>query len=345
MRLLALLLYSMVVIFGADGTRSSCCPPDEMISPCVCSVDSNSMMASLDCSAVEDDNQLIQILQAQLPCKNFKSLQIWDNYNVKRLSADTFRDVTFEAISFFIGGLETIEDDAFSTMAETLQLLSLDSQKLATFPFHMIQELKNFTVLDLTFNKLHDFPESLVSDTLEVLTLAENPLKQLPENPFNLLPKLQAIDLGITQLKSLPKDLFINNPDIADVMLRGNNIRNLTKNTFSFSSNKMEWLELRWNIVEFLEEGTFDGMEGWEGYTKPAYIDLWDNRITTLDENLWRPLFEKEVNILLEANELECGCDVAWYVNMEEFHHLVHDAVCVSGEYLNGLDPGQFTDC
>ncbi|CAL4242943.1 unnamed protein product, partial [Meganyctiphanes norvegica] len=138
-------------------------------------------------------------------------------------------------------------------------------------------------------------------------------------------------------------ELFINNPNIQYVMLRGNNINNLTKDTFSFSSNKMEWLQLRWNNVGLVEEGTFDGMEG--GFQKPAYIDLWDNRITTLDENIWRPLLEKEVGLLMEDNALVCGCDVAWYVNMEEFHHLVNDAVCVSGDSLNSLDPGLFIDC
>lgn len=345
MKLLTLLLYNMVLIFGTDGTRTSCCPPAEMINPCTCSEDGNSLKADLDCSNVEDEHQLAHILQAELPCKDFQSLQIWDNYNVKTLSADTFRDVTFENINLWMGGLETIDDDTFSTMVHTLQMLSLDVQRLESFPFHSIKEIQNLTVLDLTFNRISSFPELLVSDTLEVLSLAENPLKKLPENPFNLLPKLNAIDLGVTQLENLPKDLFINSPDIAYVMLRGNNIRNLTKDTFSFSSNKMEWLQLRWNIVEFVEEGTFDGMEGWEGYLKPAYIDLWDNRITTLDETLWRPLFEKEVNLLMEDNALECGCDVAWYVNLEEFHHLVHDAVCVSGEYLNYLDPELFTDC
>ncbi|CAL4068854.1 unnamed protein product, partial [Meganyctiphanes norvegica] len=219
------------------------------------------MSTDIDILALRNNDNFIVTDERELPCKNFHALQIWYNFNITVLSAGTFSDVTFEEIGLWVGALETVEDDTFSSMADTVQMLSFDIQKLDdTFPFHIIETMSNLVVLDLTANKIHTFPENLSSSSLEVLVLGENRLQKLPEKPFNLLPKLNAVDLGDTQLRVLPKDLFINNPNIQSVMLRGNNLSNLTKDTFSFSSNKMEWLQLRWNNVGLVEEGTFDGL-------------------------------------------------------------------------------------
>ncbi|CAL4094016.1 unnamed protein product, partial [Meganyctiphanes norvegica] len=95
------------------------CPDAEDIAPCVCIQDSVSNAVALDCSSVENEEQLKQIFKADFPFKNFHKFYLLFNNNIKVLEAGVFNGISFEQIDIKYTDLEVVELQALDSSYET----------------------------------------------------------------------------------------------------------------------------------------------------------------------------------------------------------------------------------
>lgn len=170
-------------------------------------------------------------------------------------------------------------DDSLLIVSDSLRLLDLSHCKITKVTGHQVlQGMKNLKHLDLASNHIRGVSD-LISDSLQTLDLSYNKLTSLLPNMLSNLPSLTSINLSrnyrislktkqgeFVQSESLKRiDLSFCNmdeieldgfPALTTAILRGNMIRELTKESFS-NTKLIENLDLSQNSVNSVDTGTF----------------------------------------------------------------------------------------
>ncbi|KAG7161804.1 oplophorus-luciferin 2-monooxygenase non-catalytic subunit-like [Homarus americanus] len=310
------------------------CPRPEDISPCMCVYDEDDYQMDLDCSNVKNSTLLFEIFNFYpFPFKHFRKLTIYDNPSLYFLLDNVFGDIQFEEIIITRGVLQNVSDYALVNSYSTLRILDLSDNQIKSFPF---QEVSNFTLLetlDLSSNNLTSLTP-LTSGSLKTLSLNHNFLSRMSADTLVGLSSLEEVHLAHVCLNYLPADTFANLKNLRKIILINNILHNLTQDTFLLTTNFPVQFDLTSSHVNFVEVNAFAGL------LPGSYITLFLNSLRTFEEEVWRPLLDKNVEVELGGNDLECGCDVAWVVeNKTHFLPLMHDAVCYDGVKFQDLDP------
>ncbi|CAL4237694.1 unnamed protein product [Meganyctiphanes norvegica] len=157
------------------------CPNAEDIAPCVCTYDSEDTTMSLNCSAVESEDQLRQIFKSYFPFKNYRSFYIKNNNNIKVLESGVFNGISFERIDITYSNLEVIELHALDCCYETASEINVEVNRITSFPFH---ELSIFSKLS-NFNIGYNSVSIILADAFNGLTALEG--LQLYNNQANIV--------------------------------------------------------------------------------------------------------------------------------------------------------------
>ncbi|CAL4118984.1 unnamed protein product [Meganyctiphanes norvegica] len=294
------------------------CPDSEDNAPCVCTydIDSEDNTMDLDCSAVESQEQVKQILKADFPFKNFGQFDLTYNYNnITVLESGVFNGVSFEIINIYYTDLEVVELKALNSWYETATKLNLFNNKITSFPFDELSQ----------FSKLRYF------------SISGNSLGMVPADAFHGLTALEY--LGVSDNYANFVGTFQDLPNLRDIDMFSNALTTVSANFIKTGSSYLMHIDLSGNNIVSVEPGAFDIVEGLE-------INMYGNSLSTLEEATWRPHLEAGGTLFAAYNPLICGCDIAWLFGEDQLLEQIGNyTTCNDGENLHDLDPSIFDPC
>ncbi|XP_070559105.1 leucine-rich repeat serine/threonine-protein kinase 2-like isoform X2 [Ptychodera flava] len=147
-------------------------------------------------------------------------------------------------------------------------------------------KLRNLKSLDLSNNKLQEFPEAffLGLPALETLDLESNELKSLPPNAAEKLTSLKVVKLSRNQLATaaphfIPKFL-LNLPNLQTLDIRYNGLENLPPPSY-WKTFSLDGLQLSFNNIRELDIS--DGIEKWKSLRR---FCISDNKLKQIPKEL-----------------------------------------------------------
>ncbi|XP_076070005.1 uncharacterized protein LOC143041816 [Oratosquilla oratoria] len=220
--------------------------------------------------------------------------------------------------------------------------------------------------LNLSHNSLKVLEEGDFSEvtTVEVLSLAHNPLSTIPPKTFNELTRLRYLDISVTLLTFLDVSWFVNTPEIEFLNASGTRISivpgqllrylpSLTTLDLSYgvitqlpddsfySPNSLRWLYMSHNNITYVSDQVLMPL------TRLIELDLSYNRLSNLDEHIFSSCGELKVLRLSHLHQLyriEHGTFTGLH-QLEELH-LDHATVLHEIEEVafSGLDLLRYLD-
>lgn len=226
---------------------------------------------------------------------------------------------------------------------QTLTRLQLHSTRIDEIPSDALDGLPNLESINLGNTLLNSFP-ILKSETLRSLNMPRTLIGTIPDGTLDGIPHLESIWLQGTNLDNLATGLFKHlRHDQIMINLSQCNLTHVKSHQFEIIESSIHRINLKDNQITTVDTDAFKGIQRYAPATVGySYIDLRNNLLYTLPEATWRPVLEADILLKLEGNSLTCGCDVAWLVSEPNFHKLVADARCHSGQLLVELDPQIF---
>ncbi|CAL4094538.1 unnamed protein product, partial [Meganyctiphanes norvegica] len=290
------LLYFPLEVYSAS-TAASPCPDPEDISPCTCSIFSETE-EHMDCSNVEDETELARVFQSMIPFPYFNSLTIRDNPNIKTLPSHVFGVVTFEMVRIWNTSLEVVEEEAFSDMAVTLRVLELGNNTINSFPFHTLNSYGVLEKINLWDNYIGPDVPIISSVSLKDLVLSNNPFTVLPDDPFANIPNIEHISLNHLQLGQLPTGMFNSLTELRTVQFVDTGLQAIESGRFNMVSPHLQQIHLADNGIADCQDNAFIIPTGL------PFMDviMENNALTVFEEAVWRPLLEANSTLLLAGS-------------------------------------------
>lgn len=237
------------------------CPEPDDITPCVCTRDGDYI--DMDCSEVQDDNQLAGAFQAYFHFYTFRQLRIFKDETESRvpittLNATTFNNASFAMIEISHTNLVDITGGAFARSFPFLTLLSVsDNNLLTTFPFDELAECPLLEELTLDKNSIQHMSD-IIAPSLTRLTLTHNPGIQFGEEVFYGAPIMERVVMSNLELLYLPNGLFSQQTSLTYLDLRNNIIEKLYNGSMFFSG-PIDQINLNNNNIDHIQAGAFGG--------------------------------------------------------------------------------------
>nr|XP_045610958.1 oplophorus-luciferin 2-monooxygenase non-catalytic subunit-like [Procambarus clarkii] len=299
------------------------CPPSEDLGPCQCHEDANGVPA-LRCQDVTGWDEMENIF-ANLGLTHVSSVDIISSPGLTDLPPLAFADVLIDAIRFYNTGLVYLSKEVFSDVtASGLQTL-------------YIKHNSEFTTLE------NDVLASLPA--LETLYCSNNQLGSLDGA---LETSVSYIDFGHNAITTISANYFSGAQNLSRLLLPFNELttESLGPESLTFSGDEEDmYLDLAWNqLSQGVQPSAFGGR-------MPKELILSHNNITSLVYDTFSALLDQMVSehgtdayILLDSNELGCGCDMSWVVSYAARDQL-QQAECTDGRLVSGLTEEDFASC
>ncbi|XP_045614858.1 oplophorus-luciferin 2-monooxygenase non-catalytic subunit [Procambarus clarkii] len=317
-----------------DDLSDPSCPSAGELSPCVCFVLSKS--AYLDCSAVESEEELAEVFSRNVAFPPFKKLTIENNTHLKVLRAGALGNVSFEEVFIHGGVLEEVENGSLSASYSTALKLNFGSNYLTSFNFDDIQFFTRLQEIVLDDNKLYELPH-ISSNSLTSLSIGKNPLSSLSNTAFADMPELRAVSIFDTGLNNLFEGTFVGLANLTWLDLSGNELTHLHIEAIQvrvFGAS----IHLDHNSISVVLPGGVTGLKG-------GFVYLYNNKISVLEEEVWRAVLEEGNTLDFKYNPLACGCDIAWLVRNTTLLKFVDSmTTCENGDLLADLDPAYYAE-
>ncbi|CAL4126420.1 unnamed protein product [Meganyctiphanes norvegica] len=299
MCMLSLLLLVSVIIRGSHSQIFNHCPDSFLIMPCSCLYLSSENVGLLDCSGVRSEQQLSDIFHTtnDFPSMEFKEFNIFNNPKIKVFNDDIFGNISFVELTVTGGVLEKVEADSLALSFKSMTKMDLRRNTINAvedFPFSEIPNYKKLTHLYLSENNFPSWP-TLMSDSIIYLDMSQNPLTVIPTDAFSQLPKLEELYLRDVKLGNIDAGTFDGLENLNHLELSHNQLSVLSANSFSTDSLQRLALYLDFNDIQTVEINSF---------TSGGLMNMYGNKITTLDEEVWRPHLQAEGALSIGGNPL-----------------------------------------
>ncbi|XP_045854065.1 toll-like receptor 3 [Meles meles] len=195
-----------------------------------------------------------------------------------------------------------------------LRRVALRNADSSPSPFH---PLRNLTILDLSNNNIANINAELLEglEKLEVLDLQHNNLARLwkhanPSGPVHFLKglsHLRILNLESNGFDEIPSEVF--------------------KDLFELKS-----IDLGLNNLNIFPPSVFDDQ------TSLKSLNLQKNLITSVEKNVFGPVFKNLSNLDMSFNPFDCTCEsIAWFVNwINKTHTNISE---LSSHYLCNTPP------
>lgn len=334
-----------------DGDTDWPCPQATLIAPCVCtSTGSPNYNFDIDCSAATQDTDISNAFAILFPFDDINQLQIEGSDSTNKVPITNFTQNMFDSKSFSLikidyTSLETIEENVFQLSHDSLASMSLERNNLQLFPFEIISEYTILTFIHMPSNDILELPK-VESLSLRDINLNHNKNLVLMDGALTFVgaPLLRTIRLSDTAITQIPPNLFNSLTQVTNIYLGDNVIPELEANSINAPGPTIMNLDLSGSSISTVRVGAISGM------AEDGTIDLSDNQITTLEEDVWRPILDQltgEGALILDGNLLTCDCDINWImINDDIKKKLSPDSACYTGDLIAELDDHFFlTNC
>ncbi len=157
---------------------------------------------------------------------------------------------------------------------ENLRELNLKGTKINNIPDNSLNSLEELQLDNNYFDTITELVFKPMGESLRVLTLSKNQLKDIPDEMNNLV-NLQVLDLSCNQIENLPNKLELTN--LKELNLGNNKIGSLSMSILSLKS--LEKLNLEHNQLSSLQDYLYD-------LVNLVYLDLSYNKISVISPKI-----------------------------------------------------------
>ncbi|WP_420462798.1 leucine-rich repeat domain-containing protein [Candidatus Palauibacter sp.] len=180
---------------------------------------------------------------------------------------------------FVNNGLSALPPDIFAGL-DSLRFLSLWGNRLESLPAGTLAGTPNLEELHLTSNRLTEIPPDVASlKRLTNISLAGNPLQEVPPGSFAKLGRLRRLDLSFTELRSLDSGTFKGLAELELLALSGNRLARLPPGIFN-DLQSLRTLVLHSNQLAELSADVFASL------TQLSRLYLGENDLDRLAEDV-----------------------------------------------------------
>ncbi|CAG0896790.1 unnamed protein product [Darwinula stevensoni] len=185
--------------------------------------------------------------------------------------------------------------------------------------------------------------EDRLSESLQLLSISRNDLSRVDENGWET-PNLTFLDMGYNPLPKFPSSVIKSLSKLQTFLCPNCNLGpTLTKGMLEFHSKTLGTVSLWNNGISIMES------EAITGVTAGTTIFLSGNNISTLEEEIFRPILEVISKgrgfLYIHYNPIQCDCSLAWLALRPELLRKVQGR-CASGQFelSNSMDITELSD-
>ncbi|XP_068215701.1 chondroadherin-like [Palaemon carinicauda] len=266
-----LMVMAAVATSAAPHWMEGGCPPSDQIKPCLCQ---DFFDLYITCHNLTDKRllEITKTIRAKKP--QVMAMKITDS-DLQDIPDGSFSGLQIEQLAIVNSKVSSVGGKAFADLGSSLRELVLDNNELTHIPTDALSDLQG----------------------LEILHLRTNKIQRLPNYGFSKLEKLQELRLEDNDINVVDSMAFgdcCRNLDILD--LTRNLLTEIPTVSF-FTLTNLTYLKLDGNKIEEIGKDAFSGL------TKLNTLDLANNQIATVEENAFRKLQIR--NLDLQQNKLE----------------------------------------
>ncbi|GFY17875.1 uncharacterized protein TNCV_3383681 [Trichonephila clavipes] len=303
----------------SQGDPSTICPPEDLISPCICTKNCLLCPAQVKCSNILHHDELQGVFEKS------EDWTFWNFYIENSVFMYIPSDFIVEKRIRYLYLRNNIMTSLFdkppppTNVLVELELTNLTLRtgvKWEVFSsLHKLKELNltNFVIpkIDQTF--LHFFPQGLTG-----LYLTSSKTKQLTNDSFSKLTKLTRLFVKNTEIKEIQRSMFPPHSQLLAMSFSGNQISTLPDDIFTNMPDLKSIYFSRTNIV-------------------------------TLKESVFGQIFPNISVLHMEGNAIDCNCQMKWLTKQTKFPMYL-EVTCtkpnaVQGLSISELRPSHFAHC
>ncbi|CAG0893943.1 unnamed protein product [Darwinula stevensoni] len=212
-----------------------------------------------------------------------------NNENVTEFHEGFFGALSFESIFVNHTAVKNVSPSAILPLRDQIEKLEISFSQLEGFPFHSLLSFPRLSDLRLERNSL-TLVSAIQSKSLEILSLAANPLEKIPADLVTSMTNLKEFHCVACKL----------GPTLRSQML-------------AFASKQLLRVDLQGNEISKIERLAITGL------MPETELIMDGNQITELPKEVFRPLLmyksHAEGYISLQGNPIECNCRLAWFIH------------------------------
>ncbi|XP_053695607.1 chaoptin [Sabethes cyaneus] len=183
----------------------------------------------------------------------------FDKNFIRAIPADAFRDLGVVHMVLAFNFIETVDDEAFATLENSLEYLDLERNQLLVVP-SAIDTLNRLRYLYLTSNELTTvgrFPP-----TLKVLSLSGNNFTAIPVDGLVNCTELSYLNMGYNKIAEIEENGFVGwGANLQTLLLRNNKITSLNYGAFN-GLDTIKEISLSFNDIHYVHPNVFDNISG-----------------------------------------------------------------------------------
>ncbi|CAF4906675.1 unnamed protein product [Pieris macdunnoughi] len=196
----------------------------------------------------------VPILKVPSAVNNSKvfTLQLTGN-RIKDLEPQFFQATGLYRLAINENPLESIHEEAFYGLDNTLWELELKQDRLAAVPSRALRYLQKLRLLDLSGNEITDISGDNwrgLENTLHTLILSDNSISTIPLDAFSGLPMLDTLDLRGNHLSVIDSGVFRDGMHRLNKLLLGNNQLTLIPYEELSPLRQLRYLDLSKNLIK-----------------------------------------------------------------------------------------------
>ncbi|XP_022238536.1 vasorin-like [Limulus polyphemus] len=302
----ALLFFSIVITLQLQKAATSC-PPPENILPCRCST----YGPVLTCKGF---NRVKEIPFSSFKGRTYNRLILEDG-RMSKFPTDVFQGLSIRHIelkNLQITSLTLMED--FQGLAKSLQTLTLEETNVGTIKasnkISHNDEFRYFYTLRM------EGSTCLLNESLNYIGISN--LKQFictgnPEGQNSVF---------------ISDFLLATFSNLEEVNLGGTKVRNVKRDTFPVTAQKLKIINLRDNNLSELDKLIFTNM--------PALRELYlqGNMFKSLDRHTFKPVWNQLTHIYLNDNPVKCNCDIGWLIVTKKPTNLIYPTCAFPPQFV-----------
>lgn len=254
-------------------------------------------------------------------CRQFPNLQdlYIDESFLEVINEDSFEDCrNLEWLDLYGNALTSVPDFTFANSPNLAFIYLLHNQISHVAPNAFAGT--SLTMLDFDHNQLSEIDPRWLQQTtnLQYLYLTFNVLRDIPEDAFDGLTRLELIGLGVNQLTTLPSRLFHPLSSLRYIYLHQNQLTEVDPQWFE-SLQALEFVTFYRNQIADIPAHTF------VNNVNLHEVDFGFNRLRLLHADSFSPTFTNVSYVMVDYNEID-------FIDPEFFDGLLN----INFLYLNG---------
>jgi len=307
--ILFLILIHPNVTNCTSATSAENCPDFRKMIPCICREKTRGIDITCENVKLSELKKVTQNLRRTDNQRYRIGYFKVRNSPIQELPDDLFMGLSIVHLTIFDCGLQTLQPNSLSPLADSLLHLMLSNNELQEVPTIALCHLRELDHVNLNQNNISTIKDGAFRGLSKVtrLTLYGNKINTIHPDAFNGLTRwtelepstgdLLRLNLARNSLNEVPSEALLQLKNLNQLELSFNKIRHIEENTFA-GMDKLEFLSLKNNQIEELGPRIFGGIP------RVSSLSLDYNKIRTIHDEAFYGLSEQLQSLSLQSNRI-----------------------------------------